>query len=100
METVVITKGAHARNVHIPVHEGPVQFAHRWDPDEQEDCPHQAHNFMTYARALGGYVPPVIVLAEQRDDPNDQAEQNCHLADWASIVGTALDTEVEIRGDT
>jgi hypothetical protein len=98
MEVVVITKGAHARNVHMPhPSEGPFQYAHRWDPDEQEDCPHQAHNFLTYAHALGGYTPPMIVLADRREDPNDQAEQNCHLADFASIVGTALDTEVEIR---
>jgi hypothetical protein len=98
MITVVITKGAHARNVHMSNDHDRRHFAHQWDNDDLEDTAHQAHNFVTYATALGGYEPPVILLpGKYPEDPADHAHMNVCLADWASIVGSALDTEVEIR---
>ena len=100
MTTYVITKGAHARNVHLPPFDGqPRQFAHRWDPDDVEDVAHQAQNFKLYADALGGYVPPIILIAPD-PMPDDQAECNhikVNMSDWASIVESATGMAVEIR---
>jgi hypothetical protein len=94
----VITKGAHSRNVHMPERVEPVHFAHQWDNESPEDTAHQAHNFVIYATALGGFSPPVYLLpGTYPDDPADRAEMNVCLSDWASLVGSALDTEVEIR---
>lgn len=83
----IISKGAHWRNVHLQ--EGPCQFAHVFDPDDPEDVPHQAHNFMTYAKALGNFDSPFVLIG-----PADQA---VHLSDWAQIVSTATHVPVEIR---
>ena len=45
MGTVLITEGAHWRNVHMPPIEASRQFAHKFDPDCPEDVPHQAITF-------------------------------------------------------
>ncbi len=99
MTVIVLTKGAHARNTHIPPDDGkPRQFAHRWDPDEVEDVPHQAQNFKLYADALGGYVEPIVLLSPPPcDDPAEEAHRKVNMADWASIVRTATGKQVEIR---
>lgn len=85
--TVIITRGAHWRNTHLV--DEPSQFAHVFDPDDPEDVPHQAHNFMTYAKALGNFDSPFVLIG-----PEDQA---VHLCDWAQIVQTATGVQVEIR---
>ena len=99
MAVIVITKGAHHRNTHIPERDDePRQFAHRWDPDSPEDVAHQAGNFKTYATALGGYVPPIVLLAPPMpDDPNEADHIRVNLSDWASIVRTSTGHQVEIR---
>jgi hypothetical protein len=99
MQTVVITKGAHRRNVHLPhLSDEPRQFAHQWDADEAEDNAHQAHNFITYATALGGYAEPVVLLPPpETDDTTETARRATMLSDWSDIVGSALDMKVEIR---
>lgn len=100
MPVIVITAGAHRRNVNMPsITDEPRQFAHRWDPDEEEDVAHQAQNFKLYADALGGYVPPIVLLSPD-PMPDDQVECNhikVNMADWASIVETATGLPVEIR---
>lgn len=96
--TVVITKGSHAKNVHMPPRSEVTHFAHQWDNDDPEDMNHQARNFVTYATALGGYEPPVYLLSgKYPDDPALHAKMNVDMADWASVVGSALNVEVEIR---
>jgi hypothetical protein len=99
MHVVVISKGAHKRNVHMPdPNNGPYQYAHQWDAGDPEDCPHQAQNFLTYAKALGNWCSPCVLLPDRSvGEGEDRSEMNCHLADWVSIVGSAMDTEVEIR---
>lgn len=98
MTIIVITKGDHRRNVHMPERGDKLQFAHRYDFSDPEGHERQAQNFIIYAQALGGYVPPVIVYADPTvTDPNQRALMNINLADWAAIVGHALDTEVEIQ---
>ena len=53
MTVTTITSGAHWRDVHVPQNSAqPRQFAHIFDPDEPEDVPHQASNFITYANAV------------------------------------------------
>jgi hypothetical protein len=95
----VITKGAHARNVHLPAFDDePRQFAHRWDPDEVEDVPHQAQNFLIYAQALGGYVPPIVLLPPPKpEDDVEWAHIQVNMGDWRDIVETATGVKVEIR---
>ena len=98
MAIVVVTKGAHARNTHIPPFEdGPRQFAHRFDPNEVEDVPHQVQNFIQYANALGGYHPPIVLLSPKMGD--DEAEWDhiqVEMSDWRSIVETATGMAVDI----
>ena len=100
MTVIVLTKGSHARNVHIPPDDGtPRQFAHRWDPDDVEDVPHQAQNFKLYADTLGDYQAPIVLLSPD-PMPDDQVECNhikVNMADWASIVESATGMAVEIR---
>lgn len=98
---VTITKGSHARNVHLPpLSDEPRQFAHRFDPDDPEDVPHQAQNFITYATALGGYVAPIVLISPPMSEAEDGPEYDhikVELADWASVVETATGMPVEIR---
>jgi len=96
---ITITTGAHGRNVDIPPsNSSPRQFAHKWDWDEPEDNAHQAQNFIQYATALGGYVPPVILLPPPiPEDPRDWDTIKVKMADWAGNVEAALGTTVEIR---
>jgi len=89
---IVITAGAHRRNVHMPeLTDEPRQFAHRFDPDEAEDVPHQCQNFLSYATALGGNVGPHILLGP------DDIVSRCFMRDWAQIVSTATGVRVETR---
>jgi hypothetical protein len=98
MAVVVITKGSHARNTHMPPRDGePRQFAHRWDPDDPEDVPHQAQNFKLYADSLGGYVPPVILLAPPLPEGPEADHIRVNLADWKSIIESGMGVPVEIR---
>ena len=98
MATIVVTKGSHARNVHLPPFDGePRQFAHRWDPDDPEDVAHQAQNFTLYAKALGGYVAPIVLLAPPIPDGPEADHIRVNLADWKSIVETGTGMPVEIR---
>ena len=90
MTVVVITKGSHRRNVHLPDLEG-VQFAHRYDPDDPEDVPHQVSNFLNYATALGTSVGPHVLLG-----PDDTVSR-CYMRDWAQIVESATHVPVKIR---
>ena len=100
MAVIVITKGAHHRNVHLPaMSDEPRQFAHRWDPNENEDVAHQVQNFKLYADALGSYESPIVLLSPD-PMPSDQNECNhikINMADWASLVTTATGRPVEIR---
>jgi hypothetical protein len=96
---VVITKGSHARNTHIPPRDGePRHYGHRWDPNDPEDVAHQAMNFTTYANALGGYEEPIVLLGPP---PSDDEQENLHvkvnMGDWQDIVETATGKRVEIR---
>jgi hypothetical protein len=99
MTVVVISKGSHARNTHLPpLSDGPRHFAHRWDADDPEDVPHQANNFRTYAASLGGFEPPFILLRpDVMPDEPERAHVEVNLSDWASIVKTATGVPVEIR---
>jgi hypothetical protein len=98
MTVYVITRGAHARNVHVPPDDGePRQFAHRWDPDDPEDVPHQAMNFKLYADALGGYVAPVVLLAPPLPEGPEADHIKVNLSDWKSIIETGMGVPVEIR---
>lgn len=97
---LTITRGSHARNVHLPSldPDEPRQFAHRWDPDDPEDVPHQAHNFLTYANALGGYVEPIVLIPPPfTDDEVDNDHIRVNMGDWRDIVQTATGLKVEIR---
>lgn len=96
---LTITKGAHARNVHLPaISDEPRHFAHRWDPDEGEDVPHQAQNFVTYARALGGFEMPVYLIAPPlSDDEVENDHIRINMEDWRQIVETGQGWPVEMR---
>lgn len=98
MTTILITSGAHWRNTHLPPLSESRQFAHRFDPDEAEDVAHQAHNFTTYAKALGSYDSPFVLISpSQTDDPVEQQHVEVELSDWVSIVSTATGVRVETR---
>lgn len=96
---LTITKGAHQRNVHLPaMDDEPRQFAHRWDPDEPEDVAHQVQNFLTYAQALGGYVPPIVLIGPLKtDDEVEWAHTQVNMGDWRDMVESATGLPVEIR---
>lgn len=96
---ITITSGAHWRNVHLPNLEGElVQFAHRFDPDEPEDVPHQANNFLTYANALGGFTTPHVLIGPPKgDDEIENAHIAVEMSDWAAIVSSATGSKVTIR---
>ena len=91
MTVIVITEGAHRRNVHIGELDEPVQFAHVYDPDEPEDVPHQTQNFMTYAGALGGNVGPHVLIG-----PTDTVSR-CFMRDWSQIVSSGTGVRVQVR---
>ena len=96
---LTITKGSHARNVHLPPRtDEPVHFAHRWDPDDPEDVPHQVQNFVTYAKALGGYSMPCYLIPPPfGDDEVENAHIRVNMSDFKSIVETGHGWPVEIR---
>jgi hypothetical protein len=94
---VVITSGAHWRNVHVPDEETR-QFAHIFDPDSPEGVPVEAHNFITYATALGKSLGPHILLRPEEEWAEPEADQlEVMLSDWQNIVETATRIAVEIR---
>ena len=99
MSVIVISSGAHKRNVNLPpLGDEPRQFAHRWDPDENEDVAHQAQNFTTYATALGAYEPPIVLLSPVIPATGPEYDHvKVNLSDWASVVETATGKPVEIR---
>jgi hypothetical protein len=98
MTVYVLTKGSHKRNVHVPPYDGtPRQFAHRWDPDDVEDVPHQAQNFKLCADALGGYVAPIVLLAPPLPEGPEADHIKVNLSDWKSIIETGMGVPVEIR---
>jgi hypothetical protein len=99
MAIVTISSGAHWRNMAVEseTNNGRDNFAHIFDPDEPEGVPQQAHNFITYAAALGYSPAPHILIAPEEDpDPVEQAHVNVMMADWSQIVSTATGVEVRI----
>lgn len=100
MAILTITSGAHWRNTNLPtLAPGEErQFAHRWDPDEPEDVAHQAQNFMQYAHALGGFVAPLVLIPPVKtDDEVEWAHIQVNMSDWADIVETGMNMQVDIR---
>lgn len=94
----IISKGAHWRNVHLPETSEPRQFAHIFDPDEAEDVPHQAQNFVQYGNALGSHVGPHVLIGPgPTDDPIEDQHVLVELCDWRMIVESATHVPVEIR---
>lgn len=97
MAIIVITIGSQGKNPNVP-DKRPRQFAHQWQNDDPADVPHQASNFLNYARALGNYEAPIVLLGGKRpDDPTDAACLEVQLDGWRSIVQTATGMAVEIR---
>lgn len=97
MATVIITHGSQGKNPNVPSTQ-PRQFAHQWDPEDPADRAHQASNFLNYARALGDYEAPIVLLGGTRpDDPALAEFVEVELDGWRSIVQTATGMEVEIR---
>lgn len=111
--TLTITSGAHWRNVDVPVSTEARSFAHIFDPESPEDVPHEAGNFLTYARALGGaseiilyrpmdddelpdWVAPIEAHSARHFGPEDDHIE-VMMSDWASIVTGATGLPVEIR---
>jgi hypothetical protein len=97
---VTITSGAHGMNTDLPAFPPgePVQFAHLWDFEEPEDNAHQVLNFVKYATALGGWSNPVVLLPPPVPaDPRDWDYIQVKMADWAAMVESDLECEVEIR---
>jgi hypothetical protein len=98
MATVLISSGAHWRNVHLPSDEAERQFAHRFDPDEVEDVPHQAWNFITYANCLGAHASPFVLISPPKSgDAAEQQHIEVELSDWVHLVQTATRVPVVIR---
>lgn len=112
MDVVTITSGAHWRNVGVSQVDTERQFAHIFDPESPEDVPHEAHNFITYANALGEYEDPIVLYRPDEDIPEWVAPIEAHsarhfgpedehievmMADWVQIVTTATGRKVEIR---
>jgi hypothetical protein len=109
MTTVIITSGAHWRNVGVS-HEAD-QYAHIFDPESAEDVPHEAWNFITYYNALGG-CEGSVVLYRPDDEPQEwmhpiEAHSARHfgpeddhievmMSDWVILVETALSKRVEV----
>ena len=97
MAIIVITMGSQGKNPDVPQDPGR-QFAHRWDATDPADRAHQAANFLNYARALGEYDSPIVLLGGPvPDDPAAQNLRNADLDGWKSIVRTATGRDVEIR---
>jgi hypothetical protein len=97
---IVVSKGSHNRNLHIPAFDGePRQFAHRFDPNDPEDVPHQVQNFWQYAKALGGFHPPIILYGPDPMPENEQEADHIavQMSDWASLVESSTGMAVEIR---
>ncbi len=110
MTVITITSGAHWRNVGVSQIDEPRQFAHIFDPESPEDVPHEAHNFITYYRALGGadgvvlyrptedlpdWVAPVEPDSARHFGPEDD-HIDVMMADWVQIVESALSVKVEV----
>lgn len=108
---ITITSGAHWRNVGVSQVEAD-QFAHIFDPESPEDVPHEAHNFITYYRALGGCEGSVVLYRPTEDLPDWVAPIEEHsarhfgpeddhievmMSDWVQIVETALSKKVEVQ---
>ena len=98
---ITITSGAHWRDTSAPqLTGGPFQYAHIFDPDSPEDVPHEAHNFITYAAALGNYIGPHILLRPDTTvdwDKSEWDEIEVMMSDWREIVESATHIAVEIR---
>lgn len=93
---VTISTGSQGKNPDVPSTQ-PRQFAHQWI-DDTADTAHQASNFLNYARALGEYQAPIVLLGGRR--PDDEVDKNyvaAQLDQWRSIVQTATGMPVEIR---
>ena len=96
---IVITTGDHGRTTQVPAGE---QYAHQYMPSDAdgpnpEGHEHQAWNFITYAKALGGSKKPYVLLAPEV--PEDDAERDhlwIEMMDWAAIVETATGTPVKM----
>ncbi len=94
---ITISSGAHWRNVGLkPGDYSEDQFAHIFDPDEPEDVPHQAHNFMTYATALGACAQPFVLIAPEDEDEPEQSHVHVEMSDWQAIVESETVVKVEI----
>lgn len=110
MTVETITSGAHWRNVDIP--EDAEQYAHIFDPESAEDVPHEAGNFITYYKALGGCEGSVVLYSPADEIPEWMHPIEAHsarhfgpeddhidvmMADWKILVETALSKKVEIQ---
>jgi hypothetical protein len=110
MMIVTISSGAHWRNLDVPSDAD--QYAHIFDPESPEDVPHDAHNFITYAVALGLPDAAIILLRPEDEWPDWAAPVEEHsarhfgpeddhievmMSDWKAIVESATGRQVEIR---